>query len=203
MLTRPLLWQFKLQCLNQLVPSGEVPPRHKRWKIIKALARLGLGKRELRFMKWQDLHSDKRRYNRVVTTDLQPWLATMYPRLVRLDPDVANNNLTIVSDYLGIQVGIRPHETERLMVLTFVPFIRVEQVCNLLQVEEEPTKYRFQSDCGRFWYAGECSQHYFLVFVDDRDAPLLKCVLRTMLKLNHIIVLDEPATPPRVSYAHA
>jgi hypothetical protein len=24
-----------------------------------------------------------------------------------------------------------------------------------------------------------------------------------MLKLNHIIVLDEPATPPRISYAHA
>lgn len=203
MLTGPLLWQFKLQCLNQLVPSGEVPPRHKRWKMIKALAKLGLGKRELRFMKWQDLHSDERRYNRVVTTDLQPWLATMYPRLVRLVPDVANNNLTIVSDYLEIQVGIRPHETERLMVLTFVPFIRVERACNLLQVEEEPTNYRFQSDCGRFWYAGECSQHNFLVYVDDRDAPLLKSVLRTMLKLDHIIVLDEPPTPPRVSYAQA
>jgi hypothetical protein len=200
MLTEPLLWQFKLQCLNQLVPSGEVPPRHKRWKIIKALAKLGLGKRNSRFMKWRDLQEDASRYNRVVTRDLQPWLAMMYPRLVRLVPDVANNILTVVSDYLEIRADIRPHETERLTVLTFVPFNRVRQVCNLRPVPGQTNIYCFRSDCGRFWYTGECSQHYFHISADDRDAPLLKCIVRTMLKLDHIIVLDEPPTPPRISY---
>jgi hypothetical protein len=204
MLTRPLLlWQFKLQCLNQLVPPGEVPPRHKRWKIIKELAKLGLGKRNLRYMKWRDLQSDENRYDRVVTRDLQPWLAMMYPRLVRLVPDIANNSMTVVSDYLEIRADIRPHDTERYTVLTFVPFNRVRRVCNLRPVPGEPDTYRVKSDCGRFWYTGVCRQHYFHISADDRDAPLLKCILRTMLKLDHIIISNEPATPPRISYTHA